>query len=107
MVALREVAIVSDVWSWAETEQRVYASGILTNKQLLDWFEGYLRYVKEDTEARLWLQDLIRETEYRRRAGDPFPYHPTSADGISQGDVLLGCEILNSTPYRFFIRRGL
>ena len=95
-----------DLWSWDQTEKRAYASGVLENKELLVWFEGYLRFAKEDTEARMWVQDLIREADYRKRTGDPFGYHPSSADGIDRGDICLGYEVHNGTPYRLQVTRG-
>lgn len=97
---------MASLWNWAELVRRAQLSGVLENKQLFQFFEGYLRFRQDDHQARLWVQDLIVEAEFRTLAGDPFPHHPTQADGISNGDITLGMEAHNNTPYRCHMKRG-
>lgn len=77
------------VWSWDELERRFYACAAGKDRKLTALFEGYLRHTKDDNDLRLYYQDLIRETEARRRAGDPH-HHPGIQDGIDKGTVTLG-----------------
>lgn len=97
---------MSEIWPWSETEKRASESGVFGDKRILNLFEGYLRFNKDDTEYRLWLQDQIREAEYRKKAGDRFLYHPSEVNGIAEGDMTIGTETNNNTPYRIHLQRG-
>lgn len=92
------------VWSWEELEKRFYACAAGKDRKLMSLFEGYLRHTKDDDDLRLYYQDLIRECEARRRAGDPH-YHPNTHDGIERGTITLGAEARTGVPYRVELQR--
>ncbi|GIK51413.1 MAG: hypothetical protein BroJett014_03860 [Planctomycetota bacterium] len=92
------------VWSWDELERRFYACAAGKGRKLMALFEGYLRHTKDDNDLRLYYQDVIRESEARRRAGDPH-HHPGVQDGIDRGTITLGAETRTGVPYRVELRR--
>ncbi|RIK60090.1 MAG: hypothetical protein DCC64_14920 [Planctomycetota bacterium] len=92
------------VWSWEELEKRFYACAAGKDRKLTAPFEGYLRHTKDDNDLRLYYQDLVRESEARKRAGDPH-YHPGAHDGIERGTITLGAETRTGVPYRIELRR--
>lgn len=92
------------VWSWDELEKRFYACAAGKDRKLTALFEGYLRHTKDDNDLRLYYQDIIRETEARRRAGDPH-HHPGVQDGIDRGTITLGTETRTGIPCRVELRR--
>lgn len=92
------------VWSWDELERRFYACAAGKDRKLMALFEGYLRHTKDDNDLRLYYQDLVRESEARKRAGDPH-HHPGVQDGIDRGTITLGTETRTDVPYRVELRR--
>jgi len=52
-----------------------------------------------------YFKELFEDAAKRKQQGDPFPYHPTEYEGIADGEIALGRELVSNALWRINVSR--